>query len=65
MKLGEVIRRWRVVSERNVRDVAAEIGISAATLSRIERGQKMDGGSLALVLNWLMAPCCRCNVDKK
>ncbi len=65
MKLGEVIRKWRVFTERSVRDVAAEIGISAATLSRIERGQEMDGASLALVLNWLMAPGCRCNVDKK
>ena len=54
MQLGEVIRKWRHCSDLGVREVARMIGISAATLSRIERGEMMDGKSLALVLRWML-----------
>lgn len=54
MKLGEVLRRWRLMAERDLRDVGAEIGISAATLMRIEQGRIPDGKPLAKVLAWLL-----------
>lgn len=53
MRLGEIIRKWRVVSEKGIREVAKEIGISHGTLSRIERGENMDGQALAKILCWL------------
>jgi len=55
MRLGEIIRKWRIVQERTVRDLAVEIGISASTLSRIERGEKMDAPTFMRLLNWLTA----------
>lgn len=54
MRLSYVLRRWRAMSERNLRSVAAEIGTSAATLSRLERGEDCDGKTLAKVLTWLL-----------
>lgn len=55
MRLGEIIRRWRKWSELGVREVAKEIGVSHGTLSRIERGEEMDGATLAKILTWLMS----------
>lgn len=56
MRLGKIIRSWRVNQDLGIREVAAQIGISAATLSRIERGEKMDGRTLAAILHWLAGP---------
>lgn len=53
MKLGEVLRKWRLISERDLRSVGSEIGISAATLMRLEQGRDPDGKTLAKVLAWL------------
>jgi transcriptional regulator with XRE-family HTH domain len=54
MRLGNVIRRWRTMEEKGIREVAKEIGTSHATLSRIERGEQCDSDTLALVLLWLI-----------
>ena len=54
MILGDVIRRWRMWSELSIREVAAMIGVSAATLSRIERGETMDGRTLAKIVTFLL-----------
>ena len=53
MRLGEVIERWRHDKRLGIRGVAAEIGISPATLSRIERDEAMDGATLTKILIWL------------
>ena len=53
MRLGTVLRLWRRMADKGVREVAAEIGISHGTLSRIERGEPMDGVTLAKLLLWL------------
>jgi transcriptional regulator with XRE-family HTH domain len=53
MKLGKVIRKYRVTSELTLRDVGKEIGIGAATLMRIEQGRDPDGSTLAKILAWL------------
>lgn len=55
MRVGGIIRRWRVNTDLNIRDVAAEIGIMPSTLSRIERGLPMDGKTLAKLMTWLTA----------
>jgi DNA-binding XRE family transcriptional regulator len=54
MRLGMLLKRYRQWEEINVRDMAAQLGISAATLSRIEGGKPMDGISLAKILKWEM-----------
>lgn len=54
MRLGIVIRKYRLMSELGIRELAKEIGTSTATLSRIERGFPADGNTLAKVLVWLM-----------
>ncbi len=43
------------MSELGIREAAAELGISPATLSRIERGESMDGATLAKILHWLLS----------
>lgn len=53
MRLGNVIRLWRKMSDKGIREVAQEIGVTHGTLSRIERGEKMEGATLAKVLAWL------------
>jgi transcriptional regulator with XRE-family HTH domain len=53
VKLGRVIRKYRVTSELTLREVGKEIGISAATLMRIEGGRDPDGSTLAKILAWL------------
>jgi transcriptional regulator with XRE-family HTH domain len=54
MRLGEVLRKWRRAADIPVREAAELIGVSTATLSRIERGEAMDGTTLAKVLTWLV-----------
>lgn len=54
MKLGEVLKKWRRMSDIGVREAAKEIGVSHGTLSRIERGEAMDGNTLAKILRWLL-----------
>jgi transcriptional regulator with XRE-family HTH domain len=55
LRLGKVIRYWRKMSDIGIREAAQQIGISHGTLSRIERGEAMEGETLAKVLGWLMA----------
>lgn len=55
MRLGKVIRYWRKMADIGIREAAQQIGISHGTLSRIERGEAMEGETLAKVLGWLMA----------
>lgn len=53
MRLGEVLHKWRLVTERGLRDVAKEMGTSAATLSRIERREQCDAQTLLKIIDWL------------
>lgn len=55
MKLGEVLRKYRIMNELTLREVGKEIGIGAATLMRLEQGRIPDGATLAKILNWLLA----------
>ena len=56
MKLGEVIRCWRRIKDIGVREAALEIGVSHGTLSRVERGEKMDAETLLKIWTWLTTP---------
>lgn len=52
--LGTLLRRWRLVEDIGVRELASRIGVSCATISRMERGHAMDADTLVKVLVWLM-----------
>jgi len=51
--LGQTLRAQR--GPRGIRAVAEEIGISTATLSRIENGHLPDLGTFKLICGWLGA----------
>lgn len=53
MRLGILLRKFRVMSDLTIRDLAREIGVSSAVLSRIERGENCDSRTLMRILNWL------------
>lgn len=50
--LGNVLRKWRLMSERDLRSVAEELGISASSLMRIEYGYFPDTHTMMKILNW-------------
>lgn len=56
MKIGKLIKQHRAFADIGIRDFAAVLGVSAATLSRIERGENMDGKTLAQIIKWLLSP---------
>jgi len=51
--LGEVLKRWRMVGDVDIRTLSGIIGISPATLSRIENGKDCDAKTLVKILRWL------------
>jgi transcriptional regulator with XRE-family HTH domain len=53
MRIGIVLRRWRRGEDLGIREAAREIGISHGTLSRIERGEKMDADTLVKLFRFL------------
>jgi len=55
MQLGIIIERWRWATRTSIRDAAKLMGISAATLSRIENGRQMDGAALAKIMRWMLS----------
>lgn len=55
MRLADVLKQYRWATKRTLRDMAAEIGVSHATLNRFEDGRgELAGETLALVLRWLL-----------
>ena len=52
--LGEMLRLYRTVNRLSLRDMAPAIGISAATLMRIETGQAFDAETLLKLWTWLL-----------
>lgn len=49
--IGPLLQRKR--SKRGIREVAAEIGISPATLSRVENGKVPDLNTFTKICQWL------------
>jgi transcriptional regulator with XRE-family HTH domain len=54
MRIGEVLRKWRLMSEITMREAAKASGVSLSTWCRVEKGFAPDGPTLARLLNWLM-----------
>lgn len=56
-KLSKAVRTKRLIDMKlDIRSAAIEIGISAATLSRIENKKTPDVVVLAAVCNWVSLP---------
>ena len=55
MNLGTVLRKWRLMSELDLRSAAAEMNLDAATLLRIEQGRMPSAETLRSILIWLMS----------
>lgn len=51
--IGSLLRDKRSKSSKGIREVATEIGISSATLSRIENGKLPDLESFSKICRWL------------
>lgn len=55
-KLAIMLYLFRMMPPHvTTRALAKDIGISAATLNRIERGNAMDAATLVKLLNWMMS----------
>jgi DNA-binding XRE family transcriptional regulator len=54
MRLGTVMRKWRMSSDRTLRDVAKQIGIHHTTLARLEKGQSCPVEALIKIGMWLI-----------
>ena len=54
MRLGVVLRKWRLMCEKDLRTAAKEIGLgSAATLMRFEQGYDPDFRTWIKLMRWL------------
>ncbi len=53
MRIGEVLERYRHDKRITTRDLGKEIGLSAATISRIENGQEVEAPTLIKLFHWL------------
>ncbi|MCI0724487.1 MAG: helix-turn-helix transcriptional regulator [Acidobacteria bacterium] len=51
LRLGRMVRDKR--GDRGIREVASTIGVSPATLSRVERGKLPDLETFAKICDWL------------
>ena len=52
--LGEVLKKWRLMKELDLRMAAKQFSLAPSTLMRIEHGRDPSGKSLAAILNWLL-----------
>jgi transcriptional regulator with XRE-family HTH domain len=53
MRIGELVRAWRKECGKGQREVAADIGISYATLARVESGHAADGMTIIKLVIWV------------
>lgn len=54
MRIQTALKLMRAAKDVGLREQAREIGISAATLSRIENGHDCDARSMAKLMLWLI-----------
>ena len=55
MQIALLLKKWRLINDIDMKRLSGEIGISAATLYRIEAGHDVDGATLMKIFNWLTA----------
>lgn len=54
MMLAELFDSWRHDRRLSIREAAKMIGVGAATLYRFEKGEPIEGATLAKILRWLL-----------
>jgi transcriptional regulator with XRE-family HTH domain len=53
MRIGKILRKWRIVNELSIKDVAGSIGLAPSTLFKIENDAPVDAPTLMRLINWL------------
>lgn len=53
MRLGKVLKKYRVMMELDLRTLSKAIGIGASTLMRLEHGHEPDYKTFKKILDWL------------
>jgi len=53
MKFAALLKSYRQVNRLSYRDCSKVIGLSIATLHRIEQGKPVDQATLLLLINWM------------
>ena len=53
-RIGKLLKLHRAVTEQEQKDLAAEIGIGASTLCRIEKGKSCSMEAAGRLINWLL-----------
>lgn len=56
MKVGEVLKDWRVMEKMTLREASGHVGIPVPTLQRIEQGRDMDGATMWKLMAFLFGP---------
>lgn len=51
--IGELLSLYLRVQDISVREIAQDLGISPATVSRITRGDKVDQDTMLKLIQWL------------
>lgn len=54
-QIGQALLMHRAAHKKGVRQLGKEIGVSAATVSRIERDEDISGKTLLKLINWLFS----------
>ena len=55
MNLGNVLKKWRAMSDLTIRDAAARMKLDSTTLQRVEQGRMPSAETLRAILLFLMA----------
>lgn len=53
--IGKLLKLYRNVNDIGIRELSKELGISRATLSRIERKNICDSKIMLKIINWLFS----------
>lgn len=53
MRIGAILKKWRAMSDIDLRAAGLQMGISASALLRIEKGRVPDGETLVKLQAWL------------
>ena len=53
MKLGKLLNNYRQINNITVRELAREIGISIATISRLENNKDIYASTMKKIMVWM------------
>jgi transcriptional regulator with XRE-family HTH domain len=53
MRIGKILRQYRLLRELTHEELAEEIGISRASVLRIEAGKDVGSDKIATLIYWL------------